>query len=101
MDSVLQLSEEGAKPKRPAPTAGSSKSQEPVFVPRTPASRPRAGLGSKKRVGFGAISAGVGIVSKVSSTEGAEAQASSSTKGAGPKAPGKGQDDFRKMLNGA
>ncbi|KAH9925562.1 RNA-binding protein Prp24 [Fomitopsis serialis] len=65
----------------PPPTAGPS-----MFIPRTAASRPRAGLGNKKRAT--AISAA--------------ARTSDTTAGANPKgsasAQGKGQDDFRKML---
>ncbi|TFY58334.1 hypothetical protein EVJ58_g6483 [Rhodofomes roseus] len=65
----------------PPPTAGPA-----MFVPRTAASRPRAGLGSKKRVTT--ISAGA---------TSSKAAASASSKGA-TSGQAKGQDDFRKML---
>ncbi|OCH91935.1 RNA-binding protein Prp24 [Obba rivulosa] len=77
---VLPESTGGARTSRPAtPPAGG------MFVPRTAVSRPRAGLGSKKRVTTIAAS---------SSTAAVPGQAS------GPQAQAKGQDDFRKMLSG-
>ena len=64
----------------PAATGGG------LFVPRTAASRPRAGLGSKK---------GGAVVNPAVASTSASASASASKATSGPK---KGQDDFRKML---
>ncbi|KAF8916956.1 hypothetical protein CPB85DRAFT_230169 [Mucidula mucida] len=69
--NTLKVLEETALP---GPVASSSR--ETKFVPRAAASKPRAGLGQKKRLGIGA-----------SSSAGSKA-------GAG----GKGQNDFRSML---
>ncbi|KAH8104839.1 RNA-binding protein Prp24 [Cristinia sonorae] len=86
--NTLTFSEESLE------SAGSSKSSGPpvatggLFVPRSAASRPRAGLGSKKSVAV------VNQSGAPASTSGA---ASSSNARSGEK---KGQDDFRKMLGG-
>lgn len=81
--NALELSAEdlgGSSVSRPAtvpPATGGG-----LFVPRAAASRPRAGLGSKKRVT---------AVLPVSSTSQSPLNSSQ----------GKGQDDFRKMLGGS
>jgi squamous cell carcinoma antigen recognized by T-cells 3 len=64
-------------------SASSQKSSGPMFVPRGAAGRPRAGIGSKKN------------------TKAASRQASSGTVGSSTTiaSSGKGQDDFRRMLN--
>ncbi|KAK7690329.1 hypothetical protein QCA50_006986 [Cerrena zonata] len=80
--STLQLSEESA------PTVAPAAAQ--LFVPRAAASRPRAGLGSKRGRGGTAISASAPSFTSTSSSRSSGAAASS-----------KGQDDFRKMLGGA
>lgn len=78
--ATLTLSEErpeGAsktRPVAPPPQSGG------MFVPRAAVSRPRAGLGSMKRVG------------KMGAAKGDQQVSGSSSAG------GKGQDDFRKML---
>ncbi|OBZ68772.1 hypothetical protein A0H81_11060 [Grifola frondosa] len=69
----------GSRSMAPPPTAGG------LFVPRTAASRPRAGLGSKKRA--------AAPIAKPSTS-------SSSQSAPVALGQGKGQDDFRKMLNG-
>lgn len=101
----LSVSEDAALPPAPkkaaAPSnagAGSSTAAAAApFVPRGVMSRPRAGIGSKKRAGQTAVSAGAGIVSKASTdtpmdTSDATSAAVTAANG------GKGQDDFRKML---
>ncbi|EMD31421.1 hypothetical protein CERSUDRAFT_119799 [Gelatoporia subvermispora B] len=61
-----------------------------MFVPRSAASRPRAGLGSKKRVAtISAAASGTSASSATASAEQAHEPA---------KTQAKGQDDFRKML---
>ena len=64
----------------PTTTKGSG-----MFVPRAAASRPRAGLGSKKRV--------VAISAAAPASSQTNASPAGSTSG-----QAKGQDDFRKML---
>lgn len=75
-DNILQFSEEIMGPGRDAPAAAG------MFVPRTAATRPRAGIGHKKKP--------VTI----------PPQAAPKQQTALSIAPnqGKGQDDFRKML---
>lgn len=84
------------------PAASTSAAPAPTsFLPRGVASRPRAGIGSKKRIGQTAISAGAGVVSKATTDTPMDTDASTSTSfGAanGEQKAGKGQDDFRKML---
>lgn len=60
----------------PAYSRQSAKSG-PLFMPRSAAGRPRAGIGSKKNIPKKATSSG----------------------GADESSAGKGQDDFRRMLN--
>lgn len=60
-----------------------------LFVPRTAASRPRAGIGHKKKA----------VVIPPSTQAAAPAEPGSSK--APTKSSGKGQDDFRKMLGGS
>ncbi|CAL1712564.1 unnamed protein product [Somion occarium] len=82
---TLELSEE-ALIDTPSASTG-------LFMPRAAASRPRAGLGSKKSRGTAVISA----------VRAARPAPSASTDGIGPSTAGnrsKGQDDFRKMLSG-
>ncbi|KZT09316.1 RNA-binding protein Prp24 [Laetiporus sulphureus 93-53] len=67
------------------PTAGG------MFIPRTAVSRPRAGLGSKKRVTT------VGATS--SAQNGSQSSQHAQSVSAGVQSS-KGQDDFRKMLSG-
>lgn len=79
----LSVSEEEAIKKKPGGTGKPTKGAPDVFVPRTAASRPRAGIGSKKAPG-----------PRPSTTRttrlGSAGDASSSSQ--------KAQDDFRKML---
>lgn len=65
-----------------------------LFIPRSAASRPRAGLGSKK------MRTTITSVSAAGASSGTTAS-SSSQQGAVPAPKAKGQDDFRKMLGGA
>ena len=91
-DKTLELSEEplasgpvrAAAPTAPAAAGG-------FFIPRTAASRPRAGLGSKKARTVVAHTAAATTESSSAGATGA-GRASAST--------AKGQDDFRKMLSG-
>ncbi|GBE83236.1 predicted protein [Sparassis crispa] len=68
----------GSRPVGPLATGGA------IFIPRTAVSRPRAGLGSKKRTG----------------TITARSNATPSSSQPSEPSQGKGQDDFRKMLSG-
>lgn len=80
-----------------APTASGSSAKSGagaaaggLFVPRTAASRPRAGLGHARKAPAAAAAA-----------SGAPVASSSGGGGSmGPPAGGRGQDDFRKMLSG-
>ncbi|TCD69018.1 Splicing factor [Steccherinum ochraceum] len=83
---TLRFSEESLERAAASRATGQPSATGGLFVPRTAASRPRAGLGSKKS---GAV---VNPVTASASTSTSAAPTSSS---AGPK---KGQDDFRKML---
>ncbi|GJE88539.1 RNA-binding protein Prp24 [Phanerochaete sordida] len=88
---TLRLSEDSLdsvnthRPAGPPATAGSG-----LFIPRSAASRPRAGLGSKKTANL-TVSA---------STAGAAPSSANAASGAAKPVPAsaKGQDDFRKML---
>ncbi|KZV80119.1 hypothetical protein EXIGLDRAFT_845875 [Exidia glandulosa HHB12029] len=98
--SIVEDTGPAPGPKKPAAAASTSTAPAPAptaFLPRGIISRPRAGLGSKKRVGATAVSAGAGIVSKATADAPMETDASTSTSAAADGA-GKGQDDFRKML---
>lgn len=76
----LRISGEEAIKKKPGGTGKPTKGASNVFVPRTAASKPRAGIGSKKAPG---------TRPPVATTFTSAGDASSSHKG---------QDDFRKML---
>ncbi|KAF9778753.1 hypothetical protein BJ322DRAFT_1114093 [Thelephora terrestris] len=76
----LSVSEEKAIKKKPGGTGKPTKGAPDVFVPRTTASKPRAGIGSKKAAG---------TRPPVTTTVTSAGDASSSRKA---------QDDFRKML---
>ena len=77
----LSVSEEEAIKKKPRGTAKPTRGATNVFVPRTAASKPRAGIGAKKTPG--------GRPPATTTSTPAEDASSSSHKG---------QDDFRKML---
>ena len=79
----LGVSEEGAIKKKPGGTGKPTKGAPDVFVPRTAASKPRAGIGSKKM-------AGTRPSMTTASISTGDASSSSSSQ--------KGQDAFRKML---
>ncbi|EJD34711.1 hypothetical protein AURDEDRAFT_109252 [Auricularia subglabra TFB-10046 SS5] len=94
----LALVEESVAPAAPqkanaVPSAANASSSATSFIPRGVASRPRAGIGSRKRGGAAAVSAGAGIVSKASTNPTASLGAAATS-----EQGGKGQDDFRKML---
>ncbi|KAH0831905.1 hypothetical protein J3R83DRAFT_12788 [Lanmaoa asiatica] len=79
----LEISEEGLESStRPQPAAAPT-SAGALFVPRTAASRPRAGLGRARKPGIGAPKRQGGIANDTQETA---------------KLGGKRQDDFRKML---
>ena len=78
---VLGISQEEAIKKKPGGTGKPTKGAPNVFVPRTAASKPRAGIGAKK-------TPGVRPPATTTSTSAEDASSSSQ----------KGQDDFRKML---
>ena len=80
-DVVLGISQEEAIKKKPGGTGKPTKGAPNVFVPRTAASKPRAGIGAKKTPG--------GRPPATTTSTPAEDASSSSHKG---------QDDFRKML---
>lgn len=77
----LSVSEEEAIKKKPGGTGKPGKGAPDMFVARTVASKPRAGIGSKKTPGVRAAATNMPSLA---------GDASSSS--------GKGQDDFRKML---
>ena len=79
--AVLGISQEEAIKKKPGGTGKPTKGAPNVFVPRTAASKPRAGIGSKKTPG--------NRPPTTTTFTPAEDGSSSSQKG---------QDDFRKML---
>lgn len=83
-ENELKITEESAEADSRAAPSTLPSSGGGLFVPRTAASRPRAGLGHKKKLGTG-----------VTQTQTADASTSASV-----KAGAKGQDDFRKMLGG-
>ncbi|KAI0084788.1 hypothetical protein BDY19DRAFT_1077256 [Irpex rosettiformis] len=89
---TLQLSEESLESAPPTHRATASRplpgAPTGLFVPRTAASRPRAGLGSKRA--RATVSAAPGTNTTFTA---ASSTATTST--------AKGQDDFRKMLGGA
>ncbi|KAJ8080386.1 Splicing factor [Marasmius tenuissimus] len=58
-----------------------------AFIPRTAASRPKAGIGHKRK-----------LVTPISQDSPSQAQTSASQSNPVPSGGGKGQDDFRKML---
>lgn len=76
----LSVSEEEAIKKKPRGTAKPTRGATNVFVPRTAASKPRAGIGSKKAPGTLPLTA---------TTFTSAGDTSSSQKG---------QDDFRKVV---
>jgi len=75
----LSVSQEEAIKKKPGGAGKPTKGAPNVFVPRTAASKPRAGIGSKK-------------------TPGARPPTTTSTSVEDGLSSQKGQDDFRKML---
>jgi len=77
----LRISQEEAIKKKPGGVGKPIKGAPNVFVPRTAASKPRAGIGSKK-------------------TPGPRPPTTTTPTSAGdePSSSRKGQDDFRKML---
>lgn len=79
----LSVSEEEAIKKKPGGTGKPTKGAPGVFVPRTAASKPRAGIGSKK-------TAGTRPPPTTTFTSAGDASPPSSSQ--------RGQDDFRKML---
>jgi hypothetical protein len=79
----LRVSEEEAIKKKPGGTGKPTKGAPDAFVPRTAASKPRAGIGSKK-------TRGTRPATTTTTTFTSAGGASSSSQ--------KGQDDFRKML---
>ena len=80
--SELSISEEGAIKKKPGGTGKPIKGAPGVFVPRTAASKPRAGIGSKKTTG----------------TRPPTTTTFTSAGGVPSSSSHKEQDDFRKML---
>ncbi|KAK7469083.1 Splicing factor [Stygiomarasmius scandens] len=82
--ATLQLLEESQ-----AKTNANGPDTSGLFVPRTAASRPKAGIGHKRKV--------VQPIHSAPSESKSNADASSSS---APPASKKGQDDFRKMLDG-
>ncbi|KAF5369542.1 hypothetical protein D9758_002590 [Tetrapyrgos nigripes] len=86
--ATLQLSEESqAKPSGGPESSG-------LFVPRTTAGRPKAGIGHKRKVVQPIHNGPSGSKAAESLTSGSGASPSGTT------SSGKGQDDFRKMLGG-
>ena len=77
----LSVSEEEAIKKKPGGTGKPTKGASNVFVPRTAASKPRAGVGSKKALG-------TRPPTNTAFTSVGDASSSSQ----------RGQDDFRKMV---
>jgi len=82
--ATLQLLEESQ-----VKASANSPDTSGLFVPRTAASRPKAGIGHKRKV--------VQPIHSAPSESKSNADASSSS---APPASKKGQDDFRKMLGG-
>jgi squamous cell carcinoma antigen recognized by T-cells 3 len=89
MGVELKPEEEGASAKKgPMIRKGAPAGATDMFIPRVAGSRPRAGLGMKKKPGSITASS---VPSTVSNTVAEGSVGSSATKG---------QDDFRKLLGG-
>lgn len=88
---TLTLSELPDAPAAPGSSAksGAGAAAGGLFVPRTAASRPRAGLGHARKAPAAAAASGAPV-----------AGSSGGGGSMGPPAGGRGQDDFRKMLSG-
>lgn len=98
----LVLSEESFEPTAPSAKPSGKPATIPpdaggLFIPRSAATRPRAGLGSKKM-----RTTVTSVVAPSPGASGADPNAAASGPSANKKVqPAKGQDDFRRMLGGA
>lgn len=85
--NTLRFSEESLETLNSNRPAGPPAAGGGLFIPRSAASRPRAGLGSKKVQNL-----------SVSAASGPSSSAPTASSQPAPAGPAKGQDDFRKML---